>query len=650
MAPSDDESRSLRPRIGGRRGQIKPQRAPTFRRSLLALMQQRFGRVARIGGPPMGSARGSMPAAADVREPASYARRCVVKARVVPMNAHGLAAARLHLSYIEREGVERDGAKGELYGRAPTTERDDLSAPLPGEKHQFRFIVSPEDAGNLDLKEFTRGLMAQVETDLGRRLVWGAVNHHDTDNPHVHVVVRGVDAHGHGVRLDRDYISRGIRWRAQEVLTRELGPRAPAELDRQRDRETGQERLTTLDRELQRLSPDGRQVDMRALADAATPRQRARLLARLQVLERLTLARRESPGAWTLATDWQASLRSLGERGDIIKRMHAALTEPGDGARYHIVDGRSEQKPIDGVVRRKGLHDELRGEMYAVVEDAAGRVHYVRIDAVTASQANEGAIVQVTVAKDSWAKEMDGVLAKIAAGNGGVYDPAAHVAALSARRIAIAGQPVDPKEVVAANLRRLERLARHQLVTRLPDGRWRVPEDLVAQLKAREVSHPRLQVRVDQVAPALTHLIEHRGPTWLDSATAPAAFGFGAEVRRATRERATFVQGLGIGGPAPEVRRQLGLIERRDFGEQLAQARGLRFVAEPPDGFRGMPVPCEPAGSGDRYVAVVDHAARRMTLMPEASIPQDLRGQVIEIARGADGRLAIRRRDLGRGA
>ena len=44
--------------------------------------------------------------------------------------------------------------------------------------------------------------MRQVEKDTGRSLMWTAVNHYNTDNPHVHIVVRGVDAKGHDVRID----------------------------------------------------------------------------------------------------------------------------------------------------------------------------------------------------------------------------------------------------------------------------------------------------------------------------------------------------------------------------------------------------------------------------------------------------------------
>jgi type IV secretory pathway VirD2 relaxase len=43
------------------------------------------------------------------------------------------------------------------------------------------------------------------------RLLWAAVNHHNTDNPHVHIVVRGVDQDGNGLRIDGPYIARGMR-------------------------------------------------------------------------------------------------------------------------------------------------------------------------------------------------------------------------------------------------------------------------------------------------------------------------------------------------------------------------------------------------------------------------------------------------------
>jgi hypothetical protein len=261
MAISDFDSKTFRPRVGGRGGQIKPQRVPTFRSTVIARIQQRIRRIA--GPKPAGaSARKRHPTAGFYGDaPTVSSRRCIVKARIVRMAGRGIKAARLHLSYIERDGVERDGSKGELYGDSERTfKRERLAAELSKEAHQFRFIVSPEDGAELDLREFTRSLMKEVETDLGRRLIWGAVNHHDTDNPHVHIVVRGVDLDGHPLRIDREYITQGMRWRAQEVATLELGPRDIRHIERQRNREIGQERLTNLDRDLARLINDTARV------------------------------------------------------------------------------------------------------------------------------------------------------------------------------------------------------------------------------------------------------------------------------------------------------------------------------------------------------------------------------------------------------
>src|SRR4029079_6042036 len=118
-------------------------------------------------------------------------------------------------------------------------DRDAFGKPLAGEQRQFRFIVSPEDGDQLDLTGFTRRFMEQMEKDLGRGLVWAAVNHHNTDNAHVHIVIRGVATDGDHLRIEGGYIAREMRWRAQEMLTRELGPRSELEMDRTQSKEIG---------------------------------------------------------------------------------------------------------------------------------------------------------------------------------------------------------------------------------------------------------------------------------------------------------------------------------------------------------------------------------------------------------------------------
>src|SRR5204862_5358410 len=142
---------------------------------------------------------------------------------------------------------------GRLYGADEKFSAEDFRERIPEEKRQFRFIVSPQDGAHLDLTELARQLMRQVERDTGRRLIWAAVNHHDTDNPHVHIVVRGVDRRGAEVRMERAYIAERMRWQAQHLVTRELGQRTDLDIVRQQNREVVQERFTTLDRRLAQL-------------------------------------------------------------------------------------------------------------------------------------------------------------------------------------------------------------------------------------------------------------------------------------------------------------------------------------------------------------------------------------------------------------
>ena len=140
--------------------------------------------------------------------------------------------------------------------------------------------MSPEDAGDVDLRIFARDLMAQMEKDLDRRLLWAAVNHHNTDHPHVHIVVRGVDAEGEEFRIPPRYIKNDMRIQAQQLLTRELGPRAELEIARQRSQEIGQERLTSIDRRMAPLVSAEGHLSPRDLAKS--PRdERSTLLARL---------------------------------------------------------------------------------------------------------------------------------------------------------------------------------------------------------------------------------------------------------------------------------------------------------------------------------------------------------------------------------
>ena len=175
-----------------------------------------------------------------------------------------------------------------------------------------------------------------MEADLGTRLDWVAVDHWNTDNPHTHIVLRGKDDTGKDLVIARDYISDGMRNRASELATEWLGPRTELEIQRSLQREVQQERFTSLDRTLLRE----RQAGVLSLKMLANHPRRQLLIGRLQHLQRLELAHEVRPGQWILRDDVEATLRALGERGDIVRTMQRAMGglqrelavfEPGKG-------------------------------------------------------------------------------------------------------------------------------------------------------------------------------------------------------------------------------------------------------------------------------------------------------------------------------
>ena len=162
-----------------------------------------------------------------------------------------------------------------------------------------------------DLRTFTRELMADAERDLGTRLDWVAVDHWNTDNPHVHVLIRGRADDDKDLVISRAYISQGFRDRAAERVTLELGPRSEREIRSALEREVEAERWTNLDRALRDAADEGAGVaDLRPGAPDEDPELRRLMIGRATKLERLGLAEQVAPGCWTLKPDIEDTLRS----------------------------------------------------------------------------------------------------------------------------------------------------------------------------------------------------------------------------------------------------------------------------------------------------------------------------------------------------
>jgi type IV secretory pathway VirD2 relaxase len=338
----------------------------------------------------------------------SNARRVVMKARVVRHQGTRFRSAPLpkHMAYLKRDGVTRDGADARMFdATSDAADEQAFAERTADDRHHFRFIISPEDAAELaDLRGFTRELMQDVERDLGTRLDWVAVDHWNTDNPHVHVLIRGRADDGQDLVISRDYISRGFRDRAAERVTFELGPRSEHEICTALEKEVEAERWASLDRALRDIADDGGGVADLRPGGEDDPEMRRLMLGRAAKLERLGLAEQVGPAQWTLKPGIEPALRDLGVRGDIIKTMHRAMSgadrEP-DVAGFAI-HGDAPADPVLGRLVQRGLDDELKGSAYAIVEGVDGRTHHLRFsDLELTGDARPGAIVETRTYEDA---------------------------------------------------------------------------------------------------------------------------------------------------------------------------------------------------------------------------------------------------------
>ena len=404
MRAHDDEIR-IRPGRVRSRGGANTER---FVGQVLRAAEKAGGVARRAGSMPRTSTfgRGRAASLRAARGLHSRTRLVTVKARVV---RHGGRSAPLatHVAYLQRDGVTKDSSAGRLFD----AELDDadgrqFAERSADERHHFRFIVSPEDATLMaDLKAFTRDLMANAEQDLGTRLDWVAVEHHNTGHPHIHVLVGGRADDGADLVISRDYIREGMRSRAQALATMELGPRSDLEIRRGLEAQVDAERWTPLDRDLARSAADNDgTIDLRPDASIQPDTMHHARLGRMKKLERLGLATLDGPAQWTLSPEAETSLRAIGERGDIIKRLHRSMGDRSP-SEWVIASEDGAQHVVGRLVAR-GLDDELKATAYAVIDGVDGRVHHLRLSNLDAtSDAAQGAIVEPRRFTDAGGRE-----------------------------------------------------------------------------------------------------------------------------------------------------------------------------------------------------------------------------------------------------
>lgn len=245
-----------------------------------------------------------------------------------------------HGRYLERDGAGREGERGQFYDRdhdVAQNARERLHDWDREDPRHFRIMLAPESGARIvDLREFTRESMQRMERDLGLKLDWVAVDHHNTDNPHTHVILRGVREDGLDLMIPREYMTHGLRHAAREAATELIGERGPEDERLARSREIEARGFTRLDRELDHALGEKREVLLQALGKGRDPGLGPALRARARELERMGLAPRCGAMCWRSTqigrNVWRRARRSTSSgnsraRGSMSRARAASLAK-----------------------------------------------------------------------------------------------------------------------------------------------------------------------------------------------------------------------------------------------------------------------------------------------------------------------------------
>jgi type IV secretory pathway VirD2 relaxase len=318
-----------------------------------------------------------------------YHQRCAIRVTYLKNKIRGQWKA--HGRYIARESAAfEDDARAVGFSRE--IEPIDIAGQLEswqaaGDQQMWKIIVSPEFGDNVDLPRLTRELLGKMEKDLGTDLEWVAAEHHNTEHPHVHVVIRGVRDSGETLRLSREYVQQGIRGIAADLCTRQLGYRTELDGVEAERREVTEKRLTSIDKRLlkdaQEFDPDsGSQyftVSRNSVQSGLTETARSRTrhdVARLAVLRQMGLAESTGPGTWRLRRDIEQVLRAMQRTADRQRTLaaHGALMSD-ERLPIEVLD----PQQITAVEGRVLVHgqDEQTGRNYLMLEGTDAKVHFI---------------------------------------------------------------------------------------------------------------------------------------------------------------------------------------------------------------------------------------------------------------------------------
>jgi len=521
-------------------------------------------------------------------------QRVIIKTLLRTNGGKNFGRLKKHITYIQREGVSLDKEKGVLFSKEgyEITGKEFLEKVVD-DRHHFRFIVSPEVTDELDLTFFIRELMEQAEKDLNTKLEWVAVNHYNTDNPHTHIVLRGKNDKGKDLLIPPNYITKGIRNRAREIATLELGYRTELDIKLALDKCMTAQRYTQIDTDITKALVDNT-INLDYVPKTDEERQDRRLkTGRLKFLCKLGIAKEGEDNSWEVDRHLESKLRDLGKRGDIINTLARSMTR--NVGESDIVYPEKLDKEIIGRVVDKGYSDELAETEYMIVEGVDGKHHYVHLDRFSEDSENRiGSIVKVHLG-DEVGKYTDKKLHKYVKESKGIYDIENHKEWVK-RNVKIPTEKID--SYVKNHVLRLNKLEKMGLVEKVAEGRWSVGDDLLENIKKyviKDSKEKKQLIQVDELSSRPhTSTINIKGVTMLDKELLKPSIDLSKdcslsnELKDSLAKRRTYLEEIGFLSKGNQVTKQtLEHLEKLELDEYRLQVKDTHIELSKSDMIKG---------------------------------------------------------------
>lgn len=164
---------------------------------------------------------------------------CVTKMRY---SKNGKSHNTFLKTYLPQNNKDEVKNKPEIFG---SEDYEEHKVPL-----HFKFIISPDKTENLNLNLFTRTVVEKIEQWEGRKFYWKAAVHKDTENPHIHLLINGVDKNGRPVKFKKDFLKHKLHEISRTLLTRVYGQRTRQDIENYQNRRVNSLRWTELDKQI----------------------------------------------------------------------------------------------------------------------------------------------------------------------------------------------------------------------------------------------------------------------------------------------------------------------------------------------------------------------------------------------------------------